>query len=557
MAEQVTLAQVKEDLRNRALAQPLDTPSRQGRSSAPWSSSRRPSMLVRFITNQVTVIIGIGVLAVLARLIALRTANDLFIDEITYTNIALNIAHGKGVVLYGQPFALHPPAVFGLFASVILAFRLHGSTESMIFSLRYVDVVIGAATCVLTYLLVGRAANRRVAVIAALIIAIDPLVITYDSRVMLEAPTQLAVVSAFLLLAIAVGKPVGASSRWRWLCAAGMASAVVFCMKETFGLVIGLALVALMLTGWVVRRREAAIVLGIGLVGYGICVVTMGLSYGFGVWWRNQFAGASRLVGRTQLTGFNSPKVHVSIVSRFFADLPTFAVSYLILGFGMLAALGLLVRLKPWKPHSTTRAVEQPVLVLVAIWTLSSAAYLAYATLLGTIEEQMYYILLLPSAISLCLWFGWRPSPRCRHSSDPRSHQWKKAGVVLATLGLLFDAVGWVGVHSRQDDEYRQTLAWEAVHVPPTAVVSATEDLSQFLLPRGIIGQWNTISELKAHHVDYVIVNMSLVDQGYGLADSSFVRTLQQRGKLAFEANGVTDNSLRIYDVRSITGASP
>jgi len=117
--------------------------------------------------------------------------------------------------------------------------------------------------------------------------------------------------------------------------------------------------------------------------------------------------------------------------------------------------------------------------------------------------------------------------------------------------------VGWVGVHSRQDDEYRQTLAWEAVHVPPTAVVSATEDLSQFLLPRGIIGQWNTISELKAHHVDYVIVNMSLVDQGYGLADSSFVRTLQQRGKLAFEANGVTDNSLRIYDVRSITGASP
>ena len=69
--------------------------------------------------------------------------------------------------------------------------------------------------------------------------------------------------------------------------------------------------------------------------------------------------------------------------------------------------------------------------------------------------------------------------------------------MALVTLALLLDAVLWVSVHSHQDDEYRQMLDWEAVHVPPTAVVSATEDLSQFLLRRGIIGQWNTISELK------------------------------------------------------------
>ena len=31
-----------------------------------------------------------------------------------------------------------------------------------------------------------------------------------------------------------------------------------------------------------------------------------------------------------------------------------------------------------------------------SLWTLSAAAYLTYATLFGTIEEQMYYILLLP-----------------------------------------------------------------------------------------------------------------------------------------------------------------
>ena len=492
----------------------------------------RPSVPRRLVTKRGAWIIGIGVIAVLARLISLRTANDLFIDEITYTNIAINIAHGHGVTLYGQPFELHPPAGFGLFALVILVFGLHGGTESVIFSLRTVDVVLGSATCVVTYLLVERASNRWVAAIAALLMAIDPLVITYDSRVMLEAPAQLATVTAMLLLVVAIRTPVTSASRWRWLLAAGMAAAVVFCTKETFGLVLGLALVLLVLTGWCVNRREAVFVLGVALIGYAGSVVTMGLSYGFGVWWRDQIGGASRLVGTSQITGFNSPHVHVSIVSRFLADLPTFAMSYLILGFGIVAALGLLVRLKPWKASPAPRETSALVTALVAIWTVSATAYLVYATLIGTIEEQMYYILLLPSAISLCLWFAGRP--------EPRSRQWQRIGVALVTLALLFEAVVWVTVHSHQDDEYRQMLAWEAVHVPPTAVVSATEDLSQFLLSRGIIGQWNTIPELKSHHVDFVVFNLSLVDQGYGLADPSFERTVQREGRLVFEANGAT-----------------
>ena len=299
----MSLAKVKENWIIDPVAQPSDGVPLEGRSPDRSLSSAKRSMSASIVASRATWIVVIGVLAVLARVIALKTANDLFIDEITYTNISNNVAHGHGVVLYGQPFALHPPAVFGLFALAILVCGLHGTTESILFALRNLDVVIGATTCVLTFLLVDRVANRKLAVVAALIIAVDPLVTTYDSRVMLEAPTQLATVSAFLFLAVAVSKPVGAS-RLRWLFSAGMSSAVVFCMKETFGLVVGIALIALVITGWVIRRREAAMVLGVGLVGYGICVVIMGLSYGFGIWWQNQSAGVSRLVGKTQLTGF-------------------------------------------------------------------------------------------------------------------------------------------------------------------------------------------------------------------------------------------------------------
>ena len=139
-----------------------------------------------------------------------------------------------------------------------------------------------------------------------------------------------------------------------------------------------------------------------------------------------------RLVGTTQISGFNSPQVHVSIVSRFLADLPTLAVSYLILGFGT------------WPPSaswSASRPGDRPrpgrrrarVTVLVALWAVSAAAYLVYATLLGTIEEQMYYILLLPCGHQPVPVVGgqpWAPVPPvAEHRARP------------ACVALLFDSV--------------------------------------------------------------------------------------------------------------------
>ncbi|HYA67158.1 MAG TPA: glycosyltransferase family 39 protein [Acidimicrobiales bacterium] len=510
-------------------------------------------------------------MALLLRLTALSTAYDIFIDEITYTNIASNIAHGHGVTLYGSPFTLHPPAAFGLYALTIVVFGLHGSTETVLFALRHVDVVLGAAICVMTYLVVERAARPRVALIAALVMAIDPLAISYDSRVMLEAPAQFAVVSMVLCLALAARS---SGARWRWLVAAGVAGVLVLWTKETFGLVVVMALLCLVVTGWAVARREALAVVGTVLFGYAALVVAASLTSGFGVWWHAQASGVLRLVGAQQTSGFNAPQTKVSLVSRILANWSTFAATDVVLVAGTLSALGLLWRLQPWRQRTTRDTTaellwrlepriwsedpRQPtrpnqlltrdrVTILIAVWTVSAACYLAYATLFGTIEEQMYYITLLPCVISLCIWMAGLVASR--------SWRWKAAGCVFLGLILIFDASAWVGVHSGHDDEYRRLIAWEAVHVPPRATIATTDGTSQFLLPRGVIGQWNTVAQWQAHHVDFVVIATALVAQGYGLADGSLEQTLEHRGRLVFEANGPSDGSLRVYDVRTMTGS--
>jgi hypothetical protein len=489
--------------------------------------------------------VSVGVLALATRLIGLSTAYDVFIDETSYTNIARSVAQGRGATLYGLPFVLHPPAAFGLWGLSILALHLDGGTLSTLLALRTVDALLGAATCVITLLLVDRMARRPVAVVAAVLIAVDPLAISFDSRVMLEAPAQLATVAMFLFIAWADATRDDARRRRMLFGAAGLAGGMAIATKETFGLVVLVTLATMVVTGWVITRRAAVKVIAVALSVYVLSIAADASAFGFSVWWNAKFVGALRLVGAVQITGFNSAQTHVSLLSRVVANSHQFGVTYALLAAGTFCALGTLWRLEPWYGRQLWREPSRRASVMVSLWTLVAASYLAYATLFGTIEEQMYYIVLLPSVVSICVWsVGW---------SAERTRRWRVTVTGLLAVALLIDLGVWGSIHFGRDDEYRQVVRWERTHVPVSAVVSTTDGTSQFLLTRGLIGQWSTVAQLKKHHVDYVVLATLLVDQGYGLARPGFERAVEHGGRLVFASNGVSDGSLRIYNVQAMT----
>ena len=54
------------------------------------------------------------------------TAYELFIDEVTYADLALSVARGDGVRLHGEPFHLHPAGFFGTLAVAVRVLGLQG-----------------------------------------------------------------------------------------------------------------------------------------------------------------------------------------------------------------------------------------------------------------------------------------------------------------------------------------------------------------------------------------------------------------------------------------------
>lgn len=492
-------------------------------------------------------VIALFEIAWLARAISVTRNYDIFIDEVTYTRIAENMATGRGLVLYGTPFDLHPPAAFALYALAIKTFSLHGSIANILFGLRSVIAVLGATTCVLAYLLVREVSSWRVGIIVAVIAAFDPFEIFFDSRVMLEAPAQLGSISAILLLALSLHARSEGHS-WTLVVLSGIAAGFAICTKENFGLVLGLTFLLCLVTAWVTERRKAAVALVVMCGCYLFSESIVIASTGFAPWWYQSTSGFRRLVGSEQISGFNSSTVHVSLVSRLAANATHFSITYLVLGVGAIAGgLQIIAMVRRRANWSTSAQAADRGRLLVALWSVAATAYLGYTTLFGTLEEQMYYLLFAPSLCTLII-LAARIMPRL-------APHWRAIAIALLATVLVIDSAVWVAVHKRSDDEYSQLLEWAPKHLPAGTTVAVTDYTAQFLLQGVVLGKWATIPALIEHRVDYVLLSTTLVSQGYGLGTPQFERYLQAHATIAFEATGPSEGALILYNVRAITRA--
>ena len=537
-------------------------PGSAGPIESPIPDRRSRGSVGGVLGSRVALALVFAVIGGAARLVDIRSAYDIFIDELTYVNVSQNIAQGKGVLIYGKPFDLHPVDGFGVLATIIKLFGLQGNPLDVTLSLRPVPAVLGALTCGVVFLLLDRVVRRPVAMIGALLLAVDPFANLFDSRVLLEAQTQLLAALTILVVCVAIGRDADRSGR-RWTIVIGLLAGAVFTTKETFGLPLLAALVVMWATGWVIARRRAGAAAVIGLACFVVYVVAIGIGTGFTPWWNQQGSGFLRLVGAKQVSGFNAPSTHVSFLSRVHADAALYLSTYLILGFGGLATLWMAWRLLQrsgglgqWPifrrgKRADGRAValsgRDRTVAALTIWSLCAGAYLAYALAFGTIEEQMFYITLAPCLILLVV---------VAAELAPRRRWGRPAISLLAAAGVIYGGVAWARVHTTRDDTYKQLITWAPSHLLGNDVLSATDGSSQFVLRRLKIGVWSTIAQLKANHVDYVVVSTSLIDQGYSPATPAFARVLQQQATVMFDVRGPSVGHLIVYNVDAITGGS-
>jgi 4-amino-4-deoxy-L-arabinose transferase-like glycosyltransferase len=141
-----------------------------------------------------------------------------FDDSVFYQNVAVSLVDGNG---YTNPYTHFPTAQWPPGYSFFLAgiYYLFGPT---LVGARLANVVLGAATAALTYLLALRLFDKRTAVAAGLVMALFPSQIFFVSLVFSEVVFTFGFVLALLCIVMVLQAP-GSQRRW-WLLAAGLLS---------------------------------------------------------------------------------------------------------------------------------------------------------------------------------------------------------------------------------------------------------------------------------------------------------------------------------------------
>lgn len=153
----------------------------------------------------------------------------------------------QGQLPYRDFFATLPPGGLYLMAAVLgLLYRPWGSLEGFM-ALRYATVIYGLLTILLAYAIGRRLGGRPAGLLAAVVLAVDGIVIGQDRRAMLETPMNLF--SALAVWAY-LEATLGEKASRRWLVLAGAASAAAVMIKSPG------AIVPILLVGMSIIRRR-------------------------------------------------------------------------------------------------------------------------------------------------------------------------------------------------------------------------------------------------------------------------------------------------------------
>ena len=467
--------------------------------------------------------VGLGVVALLVRALGLGTANDVFIDEVTYASFADQIAHGQLPNTGGDPFFLHPPLSFVVNALVERVFGVTGDAMDLALQLRWTNAVFGALSVVVAYFVVRRLAGAGPALIAGLVLVTDPFVLRQDGRTMIETPAGLAVLVGWLLVLRALDREPGPARTRRELLA-GLVFGIALVTKDMTAAFTLVPLVAAGLWKRTLPWRSIGRVLAAVPLPYLVWLGVVAANGLLGDFAGQKATGVLRMAGVIQETGFNATS-DADLTSRLVDMVGRFGTSYLLLGAcalaGALAAFSV-----------------QPVRRLIGLLALFAGLLGVYCVVAGAAEEQFGYYVVLAAVLT---------TPVALLELVARLPWLRRPAVVLVALFVVAGAVLGVQARTTTDDGLVQARAFMNA-LPAGSTVGLTSVTGEFaLLPHDGWAVQPSLASLAQGGAQYVLTQSQPLSQGYGYAAPQLLGWLAAHATPVFTATGPTSGHTVVW----------
>ena len=487
--------------------------------------------------NVATVAAVAGVVTLVIRLALHTRSFDLFGDEVVYTDLGRSVVSGGFPRFDGGPFFLHGPGFFYLEAGWA---RLIGNLPSLmawVYAMRALNALLAGATAVVLVLLATRVGSLRVGAVAGLLFALDPFCIRQNDRGLLETALMLWVMLGYLVFTSLIGR-LPSRRDWPRAVGAGLLFGCAVLTKDEGVLLTVLPLLAAAVLRWGPRRALTLLTVGTTIGVYAAYVAVVITNGQFGGLWEAKTSGIQRMLGLIQSSGFHSSGGG-SLPARLIAEADYFGTTYVVLALAVPAAVVLL------------RRGDQLQQVFGLLYCAAGVT-LGYGLILGTLEEQELYLLIVPSLLAIPLAVGLLCDSRRFSRSAPRQRRQNKMVIVALILALSVDLAVCVQWLSQPDDGWALLFSYMAAHVPAGTQIGATDDDISAIY--GLAGRYNVqvlanpVASGFKEQVSYIVVEWSQIDEGYSTLTPSEVSHLIGGGRLVFSSWGRTYGQLALYE---------
>jgi 4-amino-4-deoxy-L-arabinose transferase-like glycosyltransferase len=510
--------------------------------------------------------LAVGLVTLLIHGHRLSAAPDILADEGLYLLVGNNLARGAGLVAPGgTPFFWHPPVYLLVEAGYI---KLAGLSDvdpvSALYSVRWLNVFFSAATAALLLLLGRNLHSHKVGLLMAGIFLLDPYVQRINRRGMLE--------TLAMLLAL-IGLYVFFSARQRLTgrqeLAAGVALGLAILTKEllAFELIVILACAAWSRRSHMANALKVLIIACLVYLIYPIWAFAVGQGDMY-VWlklqrlevflkWSNYW---SRLNGQTPPepgvvlnTGSGAP-----FVENVLAVLGQYATSYTLIALGGLLTVVLLLH---FRSRSGARCL--------ATWAATSYGFIGFGLLFGTLSDQLFYYLIIPSiavnSYAFVIIFSsmttaaaprWAKlagsyefSTTTRNTRRTIAYHALRSLIVVTLISIsLYDTYQWFEKYQFGiDDSYAKIFGYVKANIPPGETISVGDDVSNYFLPDYRIDFHRDADSVIAGHVQYFILSSKDAWGGYHGMTPAFYNWAMLETKPIIEEEGSTFWKLGLY----------
>jgi hypothetical protein len=513
-----------------------DHGSRAHAALTSWKRLRPPRLL--------TTAALIAIATFLLRFVGRGSTFDVFVDEFVYEGLGRSVRDGGWPHFGPDLFFLHPPGFFyleGLWEDLTVHSR---STNplALVDAARGLNSLLAGVSAGLLAWIVGRR-SLPWGIVAGLLFALDPYVQRQNGRALLETATMTWALLGFALLLPMLTSPARHRRsldrhRRRRAIAGGLALGLAILTKDEAVMV---TLVPLCAGALLWRRRRVdwlPVAMIATVVPYTLYVVIVTVTGHLPLWFHTKVSGILRISGAQVTTGFSAAGAP-SLWERIGAQIVTYGPSYALLGLGCVSA-AILLRGRHKEDAST----------VLALVFGGGAVLVGYSLKFGTVEEQVLYLLLVPSVVACCTWGSMLTERTGRNATVLPGRFSPVAICVCLLLGgvVTTNVVTFVKWHVHSDNGYARVREYLASHASIGTGVIIVNGTSEFALDDLYkVGPYTSTAERARYHIRYLVVPWREVNEGYTYVTLPTIRSLTKHAKLVLDFPERTYGRVSLY----------